>query len=180
MTLRSVYLAGPEVFLSNAGEIGVAKRALCGEFGFDGLYPGEDGGEVAPDAIYRRCIAQMRSADLIIANLTPFRGPSADVGTVFELGYMTASGKPTFAYTNDAAALLERTQRLDSRARFDNNRQCWTDCDGLMVEAFGLFDNLMLVYGLAAPVVARDVPSAERYTDLAGFRACLELARRLP
>jgi nucleoside 2-deoxyribosyltransferase len=177
---RRIYLAGPEVFLANAGEIGAAKRALCAEFGFEGLYPGEEGGDVTPAAIYRRCMAQMQSADLVIANLTPFRGPSADAGTVFELGYMTALGKPTFAYTNDAAALLERTQRLDPRARFDNDRQCWLDCDGLMVEAFGLFDNLMLVYGLAAPAVVRDVPPASRYTDLAGFRACLELARGLP
>lgn len=173
---RRIYLAGPEVFLANAAEIGAAKRALCAEFGFEGLYPGEDGADVAPEAIYRRCIAQMRAADLIVANLTPFRGPSADAGTVFELGYMTALAKPTFAYTNDAAALLERTRRLDSKTRLDNGR--WLDGDGLMVEDFKLFDNLMLVYGLAAPVVARDVSPPHRYTDLAGFRACLELARK--
>lgn len=172
---RRVYLAGPEVFLANAGEIGAAKRALCAAVGFEGLYPGEEGSEISPEAIYRRCIAQMRNADLVIANLTPFRGPSADAGTVFELGYMTALGKPAFAYTNDAAALLERTQRLDPMARLDNGR--WLDGGGLLVEDFKLFDNLMLVYGLAAPVVARDVPAGERYTDLAGFRACLELAR---
>jgi nucleoside 2-deoxyribosyltransferase len=177
---RRIYLAGPEVFLANANEIGAAKRALCAEFGFEGLYPGEQGGEVTSEAIYRRCLDQMRAADLIVANLTPFRGPGADAGTVFELGYMTALGKPTFAYTNDAADLLARTRRLDAKAHFDAGRQCWIDCDGLMVEAFGLFDNLMLVYGLAAPVVARDVSPPHRYTDLAGFRACLELARGRP
>jgi len=175
MIPRSVYLAGPEVFLPNAVEIGAAKRALCAEFGFDGLYPGEGDAAVSAEAIYRRCISQMRNADLVIANLTPFRGPSADAGTVFELGYMTALGKPAFAYTNDAAALLERTQRLDPMTRLDNGR--WLDGEGLLVEDFKLFDNLMLVHGLAAPVVARDVPASARYTDLAGFRACLELAR---
>lgn len=172
---RRIYLAGPEVFLANAAEVGAAKRALCAQFGFQGLYPGEDGGDISPEAIYRRCISQMRNADLIIANLTPFRGPSADAGTVFELGYMTALGKPAFAYTNDAAVLLERTRRLDPMTRLDNGR--WLDGKGLLVEDFKLFDNLMLVHGLAAPVVARDVPASARYTDLAGFRACLELAR---
>ena len=35
----------------------------------------------------------MDAADAIIANLTPFRGPSADAGTVYELGYMAGRGK---------------------------------------------------------------------------------------
>ena len=30
-------------------------------------------------------------ADAIIANLTPFRGPGADAGTVYELGYMAGA-----------------------------------------------------------------------------------------
>ena len=30
----------------------------------------------------------MRSCDLVVANLTPFRSPSADPGTTFELGFM--------------------------------------------------------------------------------------------
>ena len=34
----------------------------------------------------------MDQADVIIANLTPFRGPSADAGTVYELGYMLGKG----------------------------------------------------------------------------------------
>jgi len=29
----------------------------------------------------------------------PFRGPSADAGTIYELGYMTAQNKPACAYT---------------------------------------------------------------------------------
>ena len=41
----------------------------------------------------------MDEADAIIANLTPFRGPSADAGTVYELGYM-AGLQPEFAKRN--------------------------------------------------------------------------------
>jgi len=32
-----------------------------------------------------------------VFNLTPFRGPSADAGTVFELGFMYSKGKHTDA-----------------------------------------------------------------------------------
>ena len=43
----------------------------------------------------------MDGCDAIIANLTPYRGIAADTGTCFELGYMSAQGKPAFAYTNE-------------------------------------------------------------------------------
>ena len=42
------------------------------------------------------------------ANLTPFRGPGADPGTVYELGYMAGRGKPCFGYTNDASLYVDR------------------------------------------------------------------------
>jgi len=181
MSPLSIYLAGPEVFLPNAAEIGAAKVALCAEFGFLGLYPGEAGEPLPAEpaamaaALYARCLAMMRRADTIVANLTPFRGPSADVGTAYELGYMAALGKPCFAYSNAAGTLLERTRRLDSKVARNGND--WVDGQGITVEEFGLFDNLMLPCGLAAPAVCRAVPAAARYTDLQAFRACLALAR---
>jgi nucleoside 2-deoxyribosyltransferase len=176
---KRVYLAGPEVFLPNAVAIGAAKKSLCAELGFEGLFPLDEAVEpVTPEAIYRTCVAHMRRADLFIANLTPWRGIGADAGTVFELGYMVSTGKPCFAYTNDGADLLQRTRQADPEVRHDQGRGIWVDRDGHMVEAFALFDNLMLVHGLAAPPVVRAVPATARFTDLAGFRACLELARR--
>ena len=47
----------------------------------------------------------MDAADAIIANLTPFRGPGADAGTVYELGYMAGRGKLLLR-------LLQRSGRL--------------------------------------------------------------------
>jgi len=181
---RKVYLAGPEVFLAESREIGAAKRVLCAEAGLDGLYPGDlippaaGPAAIVARAIFDHCIGMMHRADLVIANLTPFRGPSADVGTAFELGYMQALGKPCFAYSNDPNDILDRVRRLDPLVRHDPRRDCWIDCNGLMIEAFGGFDNLMLECGLAAPAVLRNVPVERRYTDLEGFRACLALARR--
>ena len=41
MTKR-VYLAGPEVFLANAREIGARKRAICARYGLVGVFPGDE------------------------------------------------------------------------------------------------------------------------------------------
>ena len=101
------YLAGPEVFLPDAIAVGRRKKALCFEYGFEGLYPFDnevsaDGLETPLDRlIYRANIAMLREVDFGIFNLTPFHGPSADVRTVFELGMLTGLEKPVFAYTND-------------------------------------------------------------------------------
>ena len=88
MTVR-VYLAGPEVFLANAREIGAQKRAICARHGLVGVFPGdhEDGCDPALRpaerglSISRGMERIMRGCDAMIVNFTPFRGPSADVGS---------------------------------------------------------------------------------------------------
>ena len=37
-----VYLAGPEVFLANAREIGALKRAICERHGLVGIFPADE------------------------------------------------------------------------------------------------------------------------------------------
>lgn len=144
--IRRLYLAGPDVFLPDAVAIGRSKVALCAAYGFEGLFPLDC--EPPPPGvshreaglqIYRANVALMRSADAVIANLTPFRGPSADVGTAFELGFFAAMQRPIFAYSADASGFAERTRTLlglDSSAE--------RDADGCSIEPFGLPDNLML------------------------------------
>jgi nucleoside 2-deoxyribosyltransferase len=85
---KRVYLAGPDVFLSNACEIGASKRAICARYGLIGVFPADE--VDATDAtlppveqglaISRAMESIMRTCDAMIVNLTPFRGPSADVG----------------------------------------------------------------------------------------------------
>ncbi len=43
-----------------------------------------------------------------MANLTPFRGVSADIGRVFEVAYAFARAKPVFGYMNCVADLRGR------------------------------------------------------------------------
>jgi hypothetical protein len=50
----------------------------------------------------------------------------------------------------------------------------------MIVEPFGLFDNLMIaccLYKSGTPIVCRQIEPAMRYRDLGGFVECLRLAR---
>ena len=83
------------------------KEVLKGAgFKFDSLNPmdGEiDDFRLDPETalkIFHANVKLMQQSDLVIANMTRFRGPSMDVGTAFEMGFMYASGKPVFGYYN--------------------------------------------------------------------------------
>ena len=54
----------------------------------------------------------MRGCDAMIVNLTPFRGPSADVGSAYEMGFMRELGRTIFAYTNDDRPPLDRVATI--------------------------------------------------------------------
>ena len=178
-----IYLAGPEVFLPDASALADAKRAICTRHGATGIFPTDP--VTCPEAdavgeewlgIYLRNEAHIRRADALIANLTPFRGPSADAGTVYELGFMRALGRPVAGYSNDARPFLERTRGfLGGGARMRAGGE-WEDAEGLHIESFGLHDNLMIDGGLRAagnPLVARNVPEAARWRDLSVFEEAL-------
>ncbi len=109
MTLK-IYLAGPDVFLADARRAGLRKQEICREFGFEGLFPFDNDAAVAADHVktFRANCALMRLADIGVFNVTPFRGPSADPGTVFELGFLFALSKPVFGYTNSTSDYLQR------------------------------------------------------------------------
>jgi len=111
-----IYLAGPDVFLPDAVDIGRRKVELCARHGLSGLYPLDNTVDVvARDAsmqIFRGNEAMMNEASAIIANLTPFRGPGADAGTVYELGYMVGRGKLRLGYTNDPSCYADRVREF--------------------------------------------------------------------
>ena len=188
MTHPKLYLAGPDVFLENSGAIGAQKKAICAEHGLTGVFPADHvvlGPDMSPREQGRAISAIMErlmgDCDAIIANLTPFHGPSTDVGTAYEVGYMRALGRPIFAYSNTAVRFPERvtaffdgeiTPRADGRP---------ADPNGMEVESFDLTDNLMIDGGIIASggfIVTGETTEAERYTCLAAFKACVENAAR--
>jgi nucleoside 2-deoxyribosyltransferase len=178
MPPRKIYLAGPEVFLPDAVELGLRKKALCQEFGFVGLYPLDNAiieGEQRDARIYAANLALIEEADAAIFNLSPFRGIGADSGTAFELGWCAARGKPLFAYSNDPADLFDRVKTAFGAHRTPQGG--WCDAHGFEIETFGNADNLMLDCALNAQ--GRAVLRAETKLplgDLALFSACLRQA----
>lgn len=175
-----IYLAGPDVFLPDAVDIGRRKVELCARHGVIGLFPLDNVINLAaPDAsrqIFHANEAMMNDADAIVANLTPFRGPGADAGTVYELGYMAGRGKPCFGYCNDAALYVDRVRRHTEVHDRDGHL---TDAFGLTVENFGLHDNLMMMHALdlyGAPLVTPRETPADLWYDLTSFEACIQMA----
>ena len=180
-----IYLAGPEVFLPDPIAAGRRKQALCETHGFVGAYPLDAQLDLAAfdkaEAARRISLANealMRSCDLLIANCTPFRGVSMDVGTAFEVGYMRALGRPVLGYTNTPLDLSERSAM--GRTRIDLPFD--SDAEGVEIENFGLAENLMIEIAITesgGTLVRKAVAAGAEMTDLAGFEVCLEQAKRL-
>jgi nucleoside 2-deoxyribosyltransferase len=176
-----VYLAGPDVFLPDASEIGQRKKEICARFGLIGLFP-LDQEMPATDSLSREIFqantSLMERADAIIANLTPFRGPSADVGTIYELGFVAGRGKLCAGYSNVASSYRDKV-RTAGYSGPDGK----TDSNGMLIENFGLADNLMIVHALdyyGVPLVQPKESPADPLRDLAVFEACVRMvAERL-
>ncbi|MBC9878623.1 nucleoside 2-deoxyribosyltransferase [Bradyrhizobium sp. INPA01-394B] len=175
-----IYLAGPDVFLPDAVEMGRRKAAICAAHGLAGLYPLDNTVDLAATDASRQIFcaneAMMDEAEAIIANLTPFRGAGADPGTVYELGYMAGRRKFCLAYSNDPTVYAGRLGRL-AEVTPDNGRL--VDAQGLTVEDFGLVDNLMMIHALelhGCPLVTPVKQPVDVWHDLAAFETCVRMA----
>jgi nucleoside 2-deoxyribosyltransferase len=175
-----VYLAGPDVFLPEPVAMGRRKKELCTRHGLTGLFPLDNEIDLeatdAPLHIFRGNQSMMDEAKAIIANLTPFRGPSADAGTVYELGYMAGRGKLCLGYSNDPSLYAERVARFTD---IKNSDKHLIDAQELTVENFGLADNLMIIHALdlyGCPLIVPRKAPADIWHDLTSFEACVRLA----
>ncbi|KQP37156.1 nucleoside 2-deoxyribosyltransferase [Pseudorhodoferax sp. Leaf274] len=146
-----IYLAGPDVFRPDSAEVFARLKACCERLGLAGLEPEDDGptgdaalqGDALAQRIYEGNVARIQAADGVLANLADFRGLEPDSGTVFEVGYAIALGKPVAAYGVPPGSYA---------ARVGAARPCAPDAqgvlrevaDGTMVEGLGQPLNLML------------------------------------
>ena len=173
-----VYLAGPDVFLPDPAERAAAMKQVCARYGLLGispldLLPGEPsdpGGVPDPRAIALRNESHIRRCDALLANLTPFRGPGADAGTVYEVGYGRALGRPVFGYATVIGDYATRVRAMPGSGLAN-------DAEGLAIEDFGLFENLMITCGIEASggfvmTEAVDAP----WSDLSVFERCVTRA----
>jgi nucleoside 2-deoxyribosyltransferase len=172
---KSIYLAGPDVFLSNALEIGKQKVELCEKYGFIGHFPLDivikelSDKNLSPYSsgllISKVNEDKIKESDIILANLTPFRSPSADVGTVYEIGFGRGCNKLLCGYSNVSKLYIDRVA-----ANFSGHN----DNNGMEIENFQMFDNVMIDGGIVASggfIVVKDVKYI--YTDLTVFEKCL-------
>jgi nucleoside 2-deoxyribosyltransferase len=176
----TAYLAGPDVFLPNAVEHAARKVSICLRYGIRGLPPlNEDIAALASlseaeagIAIFRKDVEMMEAAEIVIANLTPFRGASADSGTLVEIGWFLGRNRPIFGYSN-SATLFDARSRAQVAAVPD-------PMPGLAVEGFGLPDNLMIPGAVLSagglpmvlPKDGQDLP----FDALDVFERCVALA----
>lgn len=162
-----IYLAGPEVFLPDPIAAGKNKKALIAKlnqendwpFTLVGLYPMDNEiDNFSPDVatgmkIYHANIKLMQQADYITANMVRFRGPSMDVGTAFEMGYMRGLEKPVFAYF-DARPFYGQTEKPQLYSKsvkqhyFISPIDDEKDIHGQTIENFQMSDNLMMIGSL--------------------------------
>ncbi|MFT3717214.1 nucleoside 2-deoxyribosyltransferase [Pseudorhodoferax sp.] len=151
MPLPRIYLAGPDVFRPDAAEVFARLKACCARLGLEGLAPADGGphagpapdGDALAQRIYAANIALIRSADGLAANLMDFRGLEPDSGTVFEVGYAVALGKPVVAYGVRPGSYAERVAAALPCAH-DGAGVLRETASGLMVEGLGQRLNLML------------------------------------
>lgn len=190
MANEKIYLAGPDVFAPDPQALAEAKKAICQAHGFIGVFPLDkelDLSGLEPMQAGQR-ISQaneglMRTCDLIIANMTPFRGPSMDVGTAYEMGFMRALDRPVLGYTNDGRLFAERARQWAGIGRGDGGHPHGdADADGMLIEDFGMLENLMMHGAVVAShgVIETDtVAGPARFTALDAFERSVVCAREL-
>jgi|SRR4051794_40744618 nucleoside 2-deoxyribosyltransferase len=172
----TAYLAGPDVFLPDAVAHAARKVAICAKHGLRGLPPLNEDLETGVQtmqqetwqAIYAKDVAMMQRSDIIIANLTPFGGASADAGTLIEVGWFLGQGKPVFGYSNSF-------ENFEVRMR----RQLGANQEQLAIEGFHLPDNLMIVGAVAGSGYTVFLPNdnvARGIDALDVFERCVEAA----
>jgi nucleoside 2-deoxyribosyltransferase len=171
------YLAGPDVFLPNAVAHAATKVEICRRAGLRGLPPLNEDAETAAtteleawQAIYEKDVSMMEKSDIIIANLTPFAGASADAGTLIEVGWFLGRNKPIFGYSNTP-------ENFESRMR----KQLGAKQPDLGIEGFHLPDNLMIVGAVQSggyPVLIPTDSKARGIDALDVFTSCVAAASR--
>lgn len=161
-----IYLAGPTVFFRDAEVVFANLAHQCSQQGLSPVRPAEPvdangqllHGAAAARHLFGHNTLRIRAAAGVLADLQPFRNElEPDSGTVFEVGFACALGKPV-------AAVLPDTRDWGSRVR----AVCGTGAPGpsglamdarydMLIEDFGGPLNLMLSESCR---VFADVPSA--------------------
>jgi len=135
MLNKRVYLAGPDVFFPDVKSRAAALKKECHLSGLEGVFPLDsdvkleepENQEKNGYLIFEGNLNLILSCGAVLANISPFRGPSVDAGTAFEIGYGMSRGLIVVCYTNNKTFYKDRVKP-----------------DGLLIEDFNMIDNLMI------------------------------------
>lgn len=147
-----IYLAGPDVFFKCDLDSGQTKIDYCKSLGAEGVYPSF----LLPSDLFtdkyskiekrqiinQQCKSGILEADIIVANLTPFRGHEMDSGTAFEVGFADALGKHIYGYSNIYETYLERM--LNIPGTYQDHNGAWRDKENNVIENFDITENCMI------------------------------------
>lgn len=146
-----IYLAGPDVFFPDAIKTAQERKAFLATLGLEGAFPldpheEEEIPQLSAAAIFAANCRLLDSCDAVLANMTPFRGPSTDVGTAWEIGYAHGRGKPVAGYSDDLSVYREKVFRGGWSSSTGDSH----DRHGHEIENFDKVDNLMLTESICA------------------------------
>ncbi len=173
-----VYLSGPDIFLPNSKNIDSNKKSICERYGMaavsqldiegDRLFNGD--ASLAGE-IFEQTQALIKNCDLLVANMSPFRGPSLEVGTALEIGFMLGLGKPVLGYSLNNEDYAARLMRLHDVFELPLNEASGDlqAPDGLVVENFGLCEGALV----SGAVQSAKIPISE------DFESAVRWGRRL-
>jgi len=153
----NVYLAGPDVFKVNPLEVGAQKKLALKKAGHNGKFPMDPEiknfahDQATAYAIAKGNEALMNSCEVILVNMTPWHGPSMDVGTAFEAGFMSALSqlKPILIIGYYEGELEKDFAKRVAAVHYNGNVDFAangdvTDKTGVSLENFNLTENLMI------------------------------------
>jgi nucleoside 2-deoxyribosyltransferase len=150
--MLKIYIAGPDVFFQNALEIGNIKKEICRKYGFEGVYPLD----LLPEDLFtnkynlnsrakiikKACVDGIIDSHILVANMTPFRGVSMDVGTACEIGLADMSGLDIYGYSLDDRHYIEKV--IDNKLFSYKFEGVEYDINGSIIENFSKIDNCMI------------------------------------
>lgn len=162
------YLAGPDVFYPDAVEIGKRKKSILAEYNIIGHFPFDSQidyskynsahkiamaiGKADEDMMFNCCLGNR--IGIILANMTPFHGPSMDIGTGFEMGYMSALADMKknviiIGYTDDKRSFQTRVieDHYNNAPIIEQNGLKYGP-DGNLIEFLNQAENLMITHAI--------------------------------
>lgn len=143
-----IYIAGPAVFQPDAAAIGGKLKAIAGRYGLVAMFPLD--GEASDRRlrsidIFQANRGMIDRADVVVADLNPFRGAEPDSGTVWEIGYAAGQGKRVVGHIASDEPMAMRVARMEAAPAA---AELLVDSMGRAIEPYGYPLNLMLMHGV--------------------------------